>query len=82
MIFSFRQMDSGFARKVPTMEVNSLKHQAFINNRKNCPPSIRHQLLKMFAVDWEAPVAKATGAVNTRTPRRMYRSAASKRSLI
>ena len=63
IIFSFHQMDSGFARKVPTMEVNNLKHQAFISNRKNCPPSIRHQLLKMLDVAWDAPIAKATGAV-------------------
>ena len=60
---SFHQSDNGFARKVPTMLVNSRRHQAFINNRKNCPPSIRHQEWKMFPVDWEAPVAKATGAV-------------------
>ena len=60
---SFHQSDNGFARKVPTMLVNSRRHHAFINNRKNCPPSIRHQEWKMFPVDWEAPVAKATGAV-------------------
>lgn len=44
------------------MEVNSRKHQAFIKSKKNCPPSIRHQLLKIFPVAWEAPVENATGA--------------------
>src|SRR5699024_11842577 len=38
---SFHQSDNGFARKVPTMLVNSRRHQAFISSRKNCPPSIR-----------------------------------------
>ena len=30
------------------MEVNSRKHQAFIKSKKNCPPSIRHQLLNIL----------------------------------
>ena len=49
--------------KVPTMLTKSRRHHAFINSRKICPPNIRHQLLKMFAVDWDAPIANATGAV-------------------
>ena len=36
--------------EVPIMEVNRRKHQAFIKRRKNCPPSIRDQLLNMFPV--------------------------------
>ena len=55
--------DSGFARKLPTMDVNRRRHHAFIRSRKICPPNIRHQDLKIFDVDWEAPVAKAMGAV-------------------
>lgn len=45
------------------MEVNSRRHQAFITRRKICPPSIRHQDLKMFPVDWDAPMENTTGAV-------------------
>ena len=62
------------------METNSRRHQAFMSNIKICPPNIRHQLLKIFAVPWEAPMAKATGAVKTRTPNNTYRSAASRSS--
>ena len=55
--------DRGFARNVPTMEVNSRRHQAFITSRKICQPTIRHQDLKMFPVDWDAPMENTTGAV-------------------
>ena len=64
--FNFRPPsynESGLAIKVPTILVNSRRHQAFISSRKNCPPSIRHQDLKMFPVAWLEPVANATGAV-------------------
>lgn len=74
--------DRGLAKKVPTIETKSRRHQAFIMSRKNCPPNIRHQELKIFDVFSDAPVANAIGAVNTRTPTIMYRSAASKRSLM
>ena len=43
--------DKGFAINVPTMLVNSRRHQAFMSSRNTCPPSIRHHALKMFAVD-------------------------------
>ena len=45
------------------MLVNRRRHQAFMTNRKIWPPSIRHQLLKIFPVDWLAPMEKAAGAV-------------------
>ena len=57
------QIESGLAMKAPTMEINRRRHQAFISNKKSWPPNIRHQLLKMLEVDWDAPMAKATGAV-------------------
>lgn len=63
--------DKGLERKVPTIEVNSLRHHAFIRSRKSWPPNILHHDLKMFEVDWEAPIANATGAVYTITPGRM-----------
>ncbi len=62
------------------MLTNSRRHQAFIMSRNSCPANIRHQLLKMLDVDCDTPIAKATGAVKTRMPSRMYRSAASKSS--
>ena len=55
--------ESGLAMKAPTIEVNSRRHHAFIRSKKNWPPSIRHQLLKIFPVDWLAPMEKAAGAV-------------------
>jgi hypothetical protein len=61
VLLSYR--DNGLARKVPTIEVNSRRHHAFISSKKNWPPSIRHQLLKIFPVDWLAPMEKAAGAV-------------------
>ena len=61
ILLSYR--DNGLARKVPTIEVNSRRHHAFIRSKKNWPPSIRHQLLKIFPVDWLAPMEKAAGAV-------------------
>lgn len=64
------------------MLVNSRRHQVFISSRKICPANIRHQLLKMLDVAWEAPIAKATGAVNSSTPSRTYRSAASKLDIV
>ena len=67
MIVSYR--DKGFARKVPTMVMNRRRHHAFISSRNIWPPNIRHHALKMLEVLCAAPVAKATGAVNTRTPR-------------
>ena len=67
---------------MPTILVNSRRHQAFIINKKICPPSIRHQDLKISDVVCDAPIAKATGAVNTNTPSKTYLSAASNSSLI
>lgn len=55
--------ESGFARKAPTMDVNSRRHQAFMINRNTCPPNIRHHDLKMLEVVWDAPMENATGAV-------------------
>ena len=52
------------------MDVNRRRHHAFIINKKICPPNIRHHDLKIFEVDWEAPVANAIGAVYTTTPSR------------
>ena len=40
----------GLAINSPNILVKSLRHQAFITSRKICPPSIRHQLLKMLEV--------------------------------
>ena len=68
-------MDSGLARNVPTIVVNSRRHHAFIRSRNNCPANIRHQLLKMLDVDCDAPRANATGAVNTSTPSRPFKIA-------
>ena len=70
------------AINAPTMLVNSFRHQAFISSRKICPANIRHQLLKILDVAWDAPMANATGAVKTITPSSTYRSAASNSSLI
>ena len=57
------QIERGLEMKAPTMLTNSRRHQAFISNKNTWPPNIRHQLLKMLAVDWAAPIAKAKGAV-------------------
>ena len=56
-------MESGFEMNVPTIVINSRRHQAFISSRNIWPPNIRHQLLKIFEVDCDALIAKATGAV-------------------
>ena len=56
---------------VKGVRINSRRHQAFMINKKICPPSIRHQLLNIPDVVCDAPIAKATGAVNTSTPSRM-----------
>lgn len=62
VLLSYR--DNGLARKVPTIEVNSRRHHAFIRSKKNWPPSIRHQLLKIFPVDWLAPMESCRGCVD------------------
>ena len=63
ILFMPLHIDSGFEINAPTMEVNRRRHQAFITSRKICPPSIRHQDLKILEVDWDAPMENTTGAV-------------------